>query len=245
MLLCDSMCCLRCVVGCRRCVGCCVVMTVQKKTKMKSGISENPAREFFPITVLCSVEKIKTALNYRHYSFILIRKNLHDVKSVILFAEMVQLTFGNIALVGDVLWQPTFVCLCFNGTDRFTTRLRSFLCLRYPSLNLQRSYVSFTAHCLLPSRRLLGQTKNPDLEHVDTVFHDELGDSSRRAVRDSAQILAESYSLASTCELRHRHQRPIHCSCLPWRAETRGDARTGAVRDRAVLKSRPPSWRGQ
>ena len=26
-----SMCCLRCVVGCRRCVGCCVGMTVQKK----------------------------------------------------------------------------------------------------------------------------------------------------------------------------------------------------------------------
>ena len=29
-LLCESMCCLRCVVGCRRCVGCCVVMNVQK-----------------------------------------------------------------------------------------------------------------------------------------------------------------------------------------------------------------------
>ena len=27
------MCCLRCVVGCRRCVGCCVMMTVQKKNQ--------------------------------------------------------------------------------------------------------------------------------------------------------------------------------------------------------------------
>ena len=30
VLVCDSVCCLHCVVGCRRCVGCCVVMTVQK-----------------------------------------------------------------------------------------------------------------------------------------------------------------------------------------------------------------------
>ena len=45
---CVSMCCLRCVVGCRRCVGCCVVMTVQKKTKTTSAITEKcPVREFF------------------------------------------------------------------------------------------------------------------------------------------------------------------------------------------------------
>ena len=49
--MCDSMCCLRCVVGCRRCVGCCVVMTVQKKkTKTTSVITEKyPARDFFPL----------------------------------------------------------------------------------------------------------------------------------------------------------------------------------------------------
>ena len=35
-LLCDSMCCLRCVVGCRRYVGCCVVMTVQKRPEVLS-----------------------------------------------------------------------------------------------------------------------------------------------------------------------------------------------------------------
>ena len=33
VLVCDSMCCLCCVVGCRRCVGCCVVVTVQKKKR--------------------------------------------------------------------------------------------------------------------------------------------------------------------------------------------------------------------
>ena len=33
VLVCDSMCCLRCVVGCRRCVGCCAVVTVQKKKR--------------------------------------------------------------------------------------------------------------------------------------------------------------------------------------------------------------------
>ena len=32
-LLCDGMCCLRSVVGCLGCVGCCVVMTVQKRPK--------------------------------------------------------------------------------------------------------------------------------------------------------------------------------------------------------------------
>ena len=35
VLVCDSMCCLRCVVGCRRCVGCCVVVTVQKRPKRR------------------------------------------------------------------------------------------------------------------------------------------------------------------------------------------------------------------
>ena len=33
VIVCDSMCCLRCVVGCRRCVGCCAVVTVQKKNR--------------------------------------------------------------------------------------------------------------------------------------------------------------------------------------------------------------------
>ena len=58
VFLCDSMCCLFCVVGCRRCVGCCVVMTVQKKTKTTSVITE------------ISRERI-----YFHYSLKLIRKN--------------------------------------------------------------------------------------------------------------------------------------------------------------------------
>ena len=37
----ESMCCLRCVLGCRRCVGCCVVMTA----KMKSVTTEKIPRE--------------------------------------------------------------------------------------------------------------------------------------------------------------------------------------------------------
>ena len=43
-----------CVVGCRRCVGFCVAMTVQKKKKKKNvcNFKKNPAREFISITVL-------------------------------------------------------------------------------------------------------------------------------------------------------------------------------------------------
>ena len=61
-----------------------------------------PAREIFPLQFYINSKKIQTALNYSHYSFILIRKklNLHHVKSVIIFTEMVQLIFGNIALSG-------------------------------------------------------------------------------------------------------------------------------------------------
>ena len=57
VLVCDGMCCLRCVVGCRRCVDCCVVTTVQKKAKTTSVITEKIPRE-----------------NFFHCNFILIRK---------------------------------------------------------------------------------------------------------------------------------------------------------------------------
>ena len=78
--VCDSMC--KCVLSSlccwlrqcwRRCVGCCVVVTVQKR-KTTSVITEKyPAREFISITVLYQVKK--NALNYSHYRFILNRKN--------------------------------------------------------------------------------------------------------------------------------------------------------------------------
>ena len=46
------------------------------KEKTKPQITgKYPVREFFPITVLYLFEKIKSALIYSHYSFILIRKN--------------------------------------------------------------------------------------------------------------------------------------------------------------------------
>ena len=88
VLVCDNMCCLRCVVGWRRllCGG-----DGSKKTKTTSAITgKYPAREFFPIQFYINSKKLKTALNYSHYSFMLIRKKkLHQVKSVIIFAGMV------------------------------------------------------------------------------------------------------------------------------------------------------------
>ena len=51
-------CCLHCVVGWRRCVGCCVVVTV-KKRKTRSVISKSPPREFIPITVSINSKILK------------------------------------------------------------------------------------------------------------------------------------------------------------------------------------------
>ena len=48
--VCDKMCCLRCVVGGRRCVTCCVVMTVQKR-KTLAVITEKIPRENFSLQI--------------------------------------------------------------------------------------------------------------------------------------------------------------------------------------------------
>ena len=75
MLLCDSVCCLRCVVGCRRCVGCCVVMTVQK-TKMKSVITEKiPRNNLSQLQLYINSEILKKRIKLHHYKLKLIRKN--------------------------------------------------------------------------------------------------------------------------------------------------------------------------
>ena len=60
------------------------------KKKTTSVITEKyPARDFLHYSFIL-IRKNKSALNYSHYSFILIRTiNLHHVKSVIIFAEMV------------------------------------------------------------------------------------------------------------------------------------------------------------
>ena len=86
------MCCLRLCCRLRqcwrRCVGCCVVVTVHKKNDI-CNYRKYPARDF-SIAVLKLLRKFETASNYSHYSFILIRKiNLHHVKYVHIFAEMV------------------------------------------------------------------------------------------------------------------------------------------------------------
>ena len=89
VLVCGSMCCLRCVVGCRRCVGRCVVMTVQKR-KTTYVISESPAREFIPITVLISSKKLKPNLSTVITVLIYSKKIESALRiSVIIFAEMV------------------------------------------------------------------------------------------------------------------------------------------------------------
>ena len=77
VLLCDSMCCLRCVVGCRRCVGCCVVVRVQKKNKKSAIPKKNPAREFFPLILIRKIFKPHqiTVITYI-YIYIYIRKQL-------------------------------------------------------------------------------------------------------------------------------------------------------------------------
>ena len=59
VLVCDSMCCLRCVVGCRRCVGCCVVMAVQKD---QSEICNSKKKSRERIYLHCGLNLLKKKL---------------------------------------------------------------------------------------------------------------------------------------------------------------------------------------
>ena len=92
VVLCDSMCFLRCVVGCHRCVGCCVVTTFHKRPKRHLYLQENiPQGNLFPLRFFF-LKKIRIELQSLQFYFYSKTINLHHVKSVIISAGMVPCT---------------------------------------------------------------------------------------------------------------------------------------------------------
>ena len=107
------------------------------------------------------------------------------------------------ASVGHGLWQQSGLRLCCTFT--IATRSPDFLLSASSSLFL--ATVSRELHCALPvaARRLLGRTRNPGLDHGDTVLPGELGDWH------GAQVPAESYMVGKP-QCTSGCQRLVTCS---------------------------------
>ena len=89
MLVCVSMCCLRCVVDCRRCVGCCAVVTVQKKNDICKYRKISREGIYFHCRFILFRKKIRIELQSLQFKINSKKINLHHVKSVIISAQMV------------------------------------------------------------------------------------------------------------------------------------------------------------
>ena len=102
-----------------------------KKTITTSVITKkNPAKEFFHYGF-----KLKTASNYSHYSFELIRKklNLHHVKSVIILTKMVSQIAVPWSGKRRTRVQEALCTRKFTGTQKRTRRAQAMQTLKSKS----------------------------------------------------------------------------------------------------------------